>query len=415
MTKKIKRAKSKRAINPVEEYKKTVSKYLVLNESHDYIDFVFGVIFANRLDAKPIWAYLIGPSAAGKTTVIDPMNGHESVLVTDDLTHASLLPGIKAGRPTEKTAKAAVKNSLLSRADGKILIVKDMSPLLTKHYDELKSILGVLRTAYDGTYSKNFGNIGEVKINCRFGFIAAVTDDIDNHSIIDSELGQRFIGYRMPSISLKEERAICDAVRENKESVLNEVLHEAACKVLDRGPKEPSITKRQADTIMYAAELVGLARTGIRRDKYRRDARVSRPERTARLYSQLISLAKGVAMARGHKRVMGEDVVFVRHVAAHTLSLETLRLLNMFIDFGGLTIDRLHDRFGWHKDTCFEKLDNLKQVGICDTEPIAGKKGRDETMWTLKRPDQWEKMLRKLDYDVCYHGSASKRGKRIKF
>ena len=406
------KSKSKKATNPVKVYKKRISKHLVLNESHDYIDFVFGVIFANRLDVKPVWAYLIGPSSAGKTTILDPMDGHGTILSIDTLSKASLLPGVKAGRPTKKGTQAAIKNSLLKQADGKILVIKDLSPLLTEDYKELKSILGVLRSAYDGKFSKAFGNIGRVEIECRFGLIAAVTDAIDNHSVVDSELGQRFIGYRMPAISLKEERAICDAILNNKESELNAVLQEAAYEMLDREPKEPSITKRQADAIMYAVEVVALARTGIVRDKWRRSPKVSRPERIARLYSQLISLAKGVAMARGHRRVMGEDIVFVRHVAAHTLSLDTLRLLGMFLDTGGLTIGRLIERFGWHRDTCFEKLDNLKQVGICQTEVIGGVKGRDETMWTLKRADQWEKMLKKLDYDVCYSG---KKGKKIKF
>jgi len=413
--KKIKRVKSKRVINPVEIYKKKISKYFVLPENQDYIDFVFAVIFANRLDVKPIWAYLIGPSSAGKTTILDPMAGHESIYATDTLTKASLLPGIGVGRPTKKTTQMAVRNSLLKQADGKILVIKDLSPLLTEDYKELKSILGILRSAYDGTFVKNFGNIGRIEITCQFGLIAAVTDAIDNHLIIDAELGQRFIGYRMPAISTKEERAICDAVLNNKQSELNEVLHEAAYEMLDREPKEPDITKKQADTIMYAVEVIALARTAITRDKYTHDASVSRPERIARLYSQLISLAKGVAMARGHRRVMGEDVVFVRHVAAHTLSLNMLRLLNIFLDKDGLTANDLIKRFSWCKRTCDEKLDNLRLVGICDTQLIAGQGGRDETMYTLKNQNQWEKMLMKMDYDVCYSGAGSRKGKKIKF
>jgi len=413
--KKVKRTKHTKTINPVEIYKKKISKYFVLPKNQDYIDFVFGVIFANRLDVKPIWAYLIGPSSAGKTTLLDPMAGHESIYATDTLTKASLLPGIGVGRPTEKTTRMVVRNSLLKQADGKILVIKDFSPLLTEDYKELKSILGILRSAYDGTFVKNFGSIGRVEIECRFGLIAAVTDAIDNHLIVDAELGQRFIGYRMPRISMKEERAICDAVRNNKQSELNEVLHGAAYEMLDREPKEPSITKKQADTIMYAVEVVALARTAIVRDKYTHDASVARPERTARLYSQLISLAKGVAMARGHRRVMGKDVVFVRHVAAHTLSLNMLRLLNMFLEKEGLTSDDLIKRFGWCKRTCDEKLDNLRLIGICDVQRIAGHGGRDENMWTLRKQGQWEKMLKKLDYDVCYTGVESRKGKNVRF
>lgn len=420
MVKKAKRVKHTEKLNPVEQYKKKISKYLVLTENHDYIDFVWGVVFANRLDVKPIWAYLIGPSSAGKTTILEPLGGHESIVSVDTLSKASLLPGIGSGRPlkaktkAEEKDRAAVKNSLLHQANEKILIIKDLSPLLTEDYKELKAILGVLRSAYDGKFAKSFGNIGRVEIDCRFGLIAAVTDIIDQHHIVDSELGQRFIGYRMPAISSKEERTICDAILNNKESELNEALHEAAYEMLDREPEEPTITKKQADIIMYAVEVVVQARTGITRSKRLRDAYVARPERTARLYIQLISLAKGVAMARGHKRVMGEDVAFVRHVAAHTLSLETLRLLLMFIEFGGLTIGRLRDKHGWHKDTCFEKLDNLRQVGICETGQIAGKNGKDETIWMLKNPEQWEKMLRKLDYDICYSGVESKKGKKFR-
>ena len=120
--------KSSKGDNPVDIYKKRISKYLVLNESHDYIDFVWGVVFANRLDVKPIWAYLIGPSSAGKTTILDPMDGHDSIVSVDTLSKASLLPGIGSGRPPSKSGKVKaaarkmVANSLLSQADGKILI-----------------------------------------------------------------------------------------------------------------------------------------------------------------------------------------------------------------------------------------------------------------------------------------------------
>jgi len=412
--KKTKRVKHT-AINPVEEYKRKVSEYLVLNESHDYIDFVWGVVYANRLDVKPIWAYLIGPSSAGKTTILDPMDGHGSIVSLDTLSKASLLPGIKPGRPTEKAKRMAAKNSVLSQADGKVLVIKDLSPLLTEDYKELKSILGILRSAYDGKFSKAFGNVGRIEIKCKFGLIAAVTDAIDRHSVMDSELGQRFIGYRMPAISSKEELAICDAILNNKESALNEALQEAAYEMLDREPKEPSITKRQADAIKYTAKIIALARTSVTRDKFTYDPRVSRPERMARLYSQLISLAKGVAMARGHKRVMGEDVVFVRHVAAHTLSLDMLRLLNMFLDKRVLTAQRLHERFRWCPATCHRTLENLELIGITERETVAGVKGKDTDAWTLKQSDQWEKMLKKLDYDVAYSGIESRKGKKIVF
>lgn len=415
--KKAKQVKSKRIINPVEQYKRKISKYLVLTENHDYIEFVWGVIYANRLDTEPIWAYLIGPSSAGKTTILDPMNGHENIVCLDTLSKASLLPGFTVGRPKKDSAKTVMKNSVLGQADGKILVIKDLSPLLTEDYKELKSILGILRSAYDGKFAKAFGNIGRVEIDCRFGLIAAVTDAIDNHSIIDSELGQRFIGYRMPTISVKEEKAICDAVLNHKKSELDALLHEAACEMLDRHPERrpPSITKKQGDILMQTATVIVKARTGIFRTRNDHDPVIARPERLSRLYKQLINLAKGVAMARGHRKVMGEDISFVRHIAAHTLTLSMLRLLNMFIERGGLTENDLHIRFGWCKKTCFEKLDNLRLVGICETQQIAGKGGKDETMWMLKRADQWEKMLRQLDYDIAYHGEESRIGKKIKF
>ena len=417
MKKVKKKAKAKRVVNPVENYKKKISKYLVLNESHDYVDFVWAVVYANRLDTEPVWAYLIGPSSAGKTTILDPMNGHDSIVCIDTLSKASLLPGFTVGRPSKSGEKKALKNSLLSMAHEKILIIQDLSPLLTEDYRELKSILGILRSAYGGKFSKSFGNIGRVEIDCRFGLIAGVTDAIDQHAVMDSELGQRFIGYRMPAISTKEEFNICNAILNNKKSELDELLHEAAYEMLDRHPerKPPSITKKQSQVIMQAAIVITKARTSVKRTRYDRDPVVARPERLARLFTQLINLAKGVAMARGHKRVTGEDIVFVRHVAAHTLTLDVLRLLNMFVDKGGLTVGILHDRFGWCKKTCYERLDNFRLVGLCETEQVAGKGGKEETVWKLRRQDQWEKMLRKLDYDVAYKGEGSRKGKGIRF
>ena len=69
--------------------------------------------------------------------------------------------------------------SLLPKLDGKILIVKDLTPLISGSADVRSAVLGQLRDAYDGSSAKAFGT-GDVKrYESRFGMLFGVTPVIE--------------------------------------------------------------------------------------------------------------------------------------------------------------------------------------------------------------------------------------------
>ena len=284
----------------LEEFKRTCKKWLIIRDD-EYIDVLFGTVFANRLDSKPVWLYLVGPPGCGKTEIVQSWHGAEEAFLLDKLTPRTLVSGMIIDEGQEDP-------SLLPKLDGKMLVIKDFTTLLESDANGVRDIIGTLRSAYDGTARNVYGTGKEDFYRSKFGLIACVTDALYSHIGLLSELGERCIIYRMPDVSEEErdERALMAAMNVSSSEQETEISL-AAKSIFRMKPEAAVLELDEAKHLVSVAGLVARARTHVPRGLNHEVIRIPEVEVHTRLSKQLCDLARGLAMAREKVRVGMEE------------------------------------------------------------------------------------------------------------
>jgi len=362
----------------LEEYKKTCRKYLYFKDTQ-HIDIIFGTVFANRLDARPVWIYIVGPPSSSKTEIIRTLSDSPEIYSLSRLTPKDLISGVKT--------KDKKKISLLSRLDGKVLTIKDFTAMLSMRYNDLMEVIGQLRDAYDGSSAVAFGT-GDVRFKSKFGLIACVTGAIDKHARLVTDLGERFVTYRMPPISRLEESKRClkaMSIKSVKEK--EKELSKAALKVLERKPKPATLSEFKRLRILNLAQVVASARSTITRDQFTKEPEIPSVELAIRLTEQLSNLAIGIAMAREKRRVTDEEMKLTMQVGVHSLTAKRMMLIESLLSYWpepasvGEIIDKLS--FSFSESVVRRWLEDMLLLKLVERVSTVGTKGKMYYRWQL--------------------------------
>lgn len=303
---KVKKVFRRKKFTKLDKFKQVCREQHIVIKDDEYIDVFFAVIKANELNSIPLFMRFVGPPSSGKTLVIDSPVREPAVFYDDyplygldTLTAASLITG-KKGEP-----------SLLQDLNGKVWLMKDETALLTDDWRVAKKIYGLLRVAYDGAASKAFGTTGPKGFKSKFSIISASTNIIDRHAPIIGSCGERFLNYRLPLPSQKEEdkrtdEAIKYGTKKRKERTA--ALHIAASEVVLQKAVEPRLPDNLVKDIRELAKLGAVLRTPVLRD--RQGFLAVKPDReiAPRLGEQLTTLAKGHAMVNERNVVKQADL-----------------------------------------------------------------------------------------------------------
>ena len=148
---------------------------------------MLGVVYANRIGRYPqIWMFMVGPAGCGKTTLVNTLSRIENIQEISSFTKNTLVSGYKGEGDNDP--------SLLPRLNGKMVVVKDYTEILSMHPQDMQEIAAQLRGAYDGYYNKGYGNNQfRTYVDIRFGMIACVTPAIYGNST--ASLGERFLRW----------------------------------------------------------------------------------------------------------------------------------------------------------------------------------------------------------------------------
>lgn len=381
----------------LDAFKDVCHKWLHI-ENDEYFDVVFGVNFANQLDTKPVWLYLVAPPGGGKTEIVQSFDGHKTIYALTTLTSKTLM----SGKIPDSGEKEKKDPSLLPKLDGKILVIKDFTSILSLRNDEVREIFGQLRDAYDGTSRAVYGTGKDTMYKSKFGIIAAVTNVIDKNRTSHSILGERFLTYRLPKLSEAEIEKRTDMAAENKSvKTQEEQIKKAAHAVLNMEREPASISRKLKKELGKIAMFVAVARAGIERDRQTKQIVVlPDPEIPTRLVKQFVSLAQGIAMAREQEEVTEDEAKLVGKVALGSvppMRLEILRCL-MKVYPKSMTADGIAGKLKLKVNYCGKsaterRLDDLYVCGIVKKT----KADRDTTTpwdWSIKK--KYGELLREL-------------------
>jgi len=285
------------------DYKEFIRQFTtkLIYDDPQQLDMFFAAIVANRLQSgRPVWLLIIGPPGCGKSL---PMMAAR---------HCPELFMTSAFRPTAMISGWGTKGgddpSLIPKLNEKVLLVKDMSSLLSQHKDVIAEVLGLLRDAYDGYCQRSFGTGITRGYKTRFGFIGAATGTIDAHWKLQTELGERFLRYRIrssPSLIQRKVQQALDNVTSEVE--LDDSIAQAALGflrgLLEGHPKLPELTDK--GKLGRLAQLGAVLRTPVSRSSFKREVlAIPAFEEATRYAAQLAKMAIGLAYVRG-KEIVG--------------------------------------------------------------------------------------------------------------
>jgi predicted transcriptional regulator len=242
----------------------------------------------------------------------------------DTLTVNSLLSGYT---PDDKRSKRNKKDySLMPHLDGKLFIIKDFTLMLKMRHDTFHEILGQLRAAYDGYLDRQVGQ-GHKSAVAKFGLIACVTSEIDQHRHLLTSLGERCLSYRMPTVSQHEARKrSMKATDGHLSSDQKYQLAAAAQELMLTNPTIPTITADQRRQIVNIAAIIAKARTEVRRNPKTKEPDIPEVEVPTRLSKQLVDLCLGITMSRNKRKVSKDEITLIQKTALHSITPKRYRL-----------------------------------------------------------------------------------------
>lgn len=302
----------------LQDVMKVFQKWLHLDNT-DGIRIMLACVASQIMDGPPVWVFLVGPPGSAKTAILASLNEYEKIYSTSSLTVHALISGANW--------KETVDPSLIPKLNGKIMVVKDFTSILSMRDAEKDEIFGILRDAFDGRCGKVFGNGVERHYISRFTILAAVTPRIYDLSSNHTSLGERFLKFSVGHnlVHASEEEIIAKAIGNiNSEAQMNTEFQDVVTQYLirsvshDRIPKvSQAIEKKIIALAMWGARMRG----SVTRDAYKNEIITSRPsaEIGSRLGIQLAKLGKALAMIGQRNEVSEDDYRLLKKVTLDTI------------------------------------------------------------------------------------------------
>lgn len=299
-----------------EDVYKAYQKYLHLPDTQA-LDFMFGVVIANRTPGDPIWGQLMGPSGATKTELLITLDDAPLITTASSLTPHALVSGANfsgGGDP-----------SLIPRWDGKVVVIKDLTVLLSLNQTYREEIFSILRDAYDGKTERNFGNGVYRSYKSKFGMICGVTPAIELFTEDHTSLGERFLRYPVPVPQTMEarlalsRRAMHGATHEDE---MRSELRNVGQRVLAHTySNTPSVGTAMEEKILNLAQFTSIMRSTIKRDPFTKEI-THKPfgELGTRLTKQFYKLlVHGIGPFRRVKAIGEREYSVIRRISLGTV------------------------------------------------------------------------------------------------
>ena len=248
-------------INPMletlEGVKATLRKHFEIKDWQG-VELILAAAVAHYAPGEMLWLREIGPSRSGKTELLRAISEHPDCAKMEAITPAALKGGLKEGA------------KLLARIDGKLVVTKDFTTLLTTRKDAKTEIFGLLRPIKDGELVSDFGSDeGHLSQKVKFDWIVATTPVFEQHRQLESLLGERFIDLRWRPGDRETMAFQAGMNNPHLESIRTE-LAANVCSLMERAKAasfEP-LSEGEIKIISEFGDKTARLRTPVQRDKY---------------------------------------------------------------------------------------------------------------------------------------------------
>lgn len=351
----------------------------------DSLDAMLATAAVEKLDGDPLWLLLISGSGNAKTETVQSLDGAGALVTSTISSPGALL----SASPSKERAKDAT-GGLLRKVGGRgVVVIKDVTSILSMDRNMRAEVLGALREVYDGRWSRNVGTDGgrTLEWTGRLVVIGAVTTAWDKAHDVISSMGDRFVLLRMDS-STGRQVAGRRAIRNTGSEVTMRAELAAAVGAL-LATVEPALatqpTEQEIEVLLAAADVVTLARTGVEYD-YRGDViDAHAPEMPTRFAKQLTQIMRGgVAVGMTHTAAMRLAI----RCARDSMPPMRLAIIDDLATHPHSSTADVRKRLDKPRATVDRQLQALHMLDVldCDEEEMtwAGKEG---TRWYYRLAD----------------------------
>lgn len=273
--------------NDFDQIEQLIRQLLYLEEDNVIVRIVYASYLANLVKGPPVWLMVLGPPSCGKTELIMTLCKAQRSMVYSTISAAALLSGYDSD-----------VSILNPKANGKVLIVGDMSTMITGNKERLGEALGMLRHLYDGRVIRPTGK-ELLEFEGKVGFMAACTPDIDEYREFMASLGERYLYVKMRH---QPEDKVFERVLQNTSVFvqLQETIRIAASMLVKKfqPAKSVQLLSSTESLIKDTSSIMARIRTRVERDRYTKEI-VNVPqfsEGPIRIYKQLLRIVMAAQM-----------------------------------------------------------------------------------------------------------------------
>lgn len=367
----------------LEQVHDTFTRWLGLEYDLAVLDAVLCCAAAERLTGDPAWLLVVSGSGAAKTETVAALAAAGAHVTSTISSEGALL----SATSMRERAKDATGGLLRKVGDSGLLVIKDVTSVLSMSGDARGAVLAALREVYDGRWERNVGSDGGRTLTWtgRLVVIGAVTTAWDTAHAVVSAMGDRFILVRLDSTAGRQASGRQAIANAGNETQMRCELSTAVAGLLSTVDPDTDLDleEHEADQLLGLADVVTLARTAVTRD-YRGDViDCHQPEMPTRFAKQLTQLVRG-GRALGMRRA---DALGIATRCARD-SMPPLRLAILLDVLGNpdSTTHAVRKRLGKPRATVDRELQALQMLGLLDVDEVEDEL-RGRTTWHYRLSD----------------------------
>jgi Bifunctional DNA primase/polymerase, N-terminal len=362
-------------------------KWLGKNYDVDAIDAVLATAAAERLAGDPLWLLVVSGPGNAKTETVQSLSGAGGYVTSTITSEGALL----SASPRRERSKKATGGLLRKIGDRGVLVIKDITSILSADRNTRAQVLAAIREIYDGRWERNVGSDGGQTLTWtgRLVIVGAVTTAWDAAHAVMGVMGDRFVLIRSDS-STGRVVAGNKAIRNTgAEKAMRAELAAAVGGIVGHIDAEAEwpLEDGEIDRLIKAADVVTYARTAVERDYQGDVIDAHAPEMPTRFAKQLGQMVRG-GLALGMERETAMRLAL--RCARDSIPPRRFRILLDLADNPGSRVTDVSKRAVMPWRTARRELEALHMLGLLRCDEEQSSEPEEKTVWRYSLADSFD-------------------------